>query len=367
MTNVISFASCLPNHKSGPSGLTALTGCFASGRRVSEDVFWLKENAELLNVCECSGVQLGQAALEPYRAFYQSAQERLVFFPQYYRFLLGIVLDLEALALDDGLDGGLGEQMCAHVARSGLIEAELSDLQRGEAMRLLSRKGFDTHGSAELDARLHRFIANSDTFSVPNRKAAYELTHIVFYLTDYGRKSVTFAPGVEESLTFTGILALLEDNTDLLAEVCVAMHFAGIAPPKAWERHLIDMSNLFQVRPGLDGQNDDYHTYLMVNWALGMTAKPIFTGQYGAHGTSFFSGFEPRGALRTLSYVLYNLCEHRVGSWNRMKRELLPQMGQDLASHIKFVEHSTPYFDAFFTKFARALPQAAQARSIEMV
>ena len=110
--------------------------------------------------------------------------DRIAFFPQYYRFLTSIALDLEAL----GQKGEVGEHLCAFVQRQGLPEAELSDLQRAEAMRLLARKGFETEGAADLRARLHRFMDQSTAFAIPNRKAAYELTHIVFYLSEYGRR-----------------------------------------------------------------------------------------------------------------------------------------------------------------------------------
>ena len=74
------------------------------------------------------------------------------------------------------------------VATQGLAEVELSGFQRGEAFRLLSRRGKKIPIDTGLDDRLRQFINRSATLALPNKKAAYELTHIVFYLSEYGRR-----------------------------------------------------------------------------------------------------------------------------------------------------------------------------------
>ena len=68
----------------------ALMQSFASSRRFGDDVFWLKENAELLNILECTGASVDDQALSAYHGFYDKVENRLQFFPQYYRFLLSI-------------------------------------------------------------------------------------------------------------------------------------------------------------------------------------------------------------------------------------------------------------------------------------
>jgi len=148
---------------------SALIASFASHRRFGDDVFWLKENAELLNILECSDACLETSALAPHEGFYAQAEKRLGFFPQYYRFLLSICLDLEDL----GMTGDKGETLCHWVAREGLADAELSDLQRAEARRLMQRRGIDPlPDDTGLNSRLHGFIDRSETFAMPNKKAA---------------------------------------------------------------------------------------------------------------------------------------------------------------------------------------------------
>ena len=105
-------------------------------------------------------------------------------FAQYYRFYLSIFFDLE----DMGLKVDVSGQMCVWVAAQGLAEAELSDLQFGEVSRLLARRGTKVFIDLGLDDRLRQFINRSATFALPNKKTAYELTHIVFYLSEYGRR-----------------------------------------------------------------------------------------------------------------------------------------------------------------------------------
>ena len=109
-------------------------------------------------------------------------------------------------------------------------------MQRAEAVRLLKRGlGRAQQDDPALVDLLHGFIDQSATFSIPNKKAAYELTHIIFYLSEYGRKDPGISTDAVRSLEFAGLLALLDHNTDLLAEICTALRFAGQTPPLGWE------------------------------------------------------------------------------------------------------------------------------------
>ncbi|MCR9158753.1 MAG: hypothetical protein NXH80_16065 [Rhodobacteraceae bacterium] len=178
MTNVITFT---PPSRINPqeARLGALLSCFAEHRRHGDDVFWLKENAEILNILECTETRPGDAALEAYSEFYQTVEKRLRFFPQYYRFFLSIILDLEDL----GMPGNHGERIVYWALAQDLPRAELSDLQRMEAKRLMARRDAAMiDEDAQLEDRARYFMRRSDTFALPNKKAAYELTHLVFYL-----------------------------------------------------------------------------------------------------------------------------------------------------------------------------------------
>lgn len=218
MTNVVPLRPVA--HCDDATRLSRLIRAVATERRMAGDVFWLKENAELLGALASLNADPEPAALAPLEAFHSDVQQTLTDFPQYYRFILSICLDLEEL----GLPATQGRQLCEQVARAGLDEAELSDLQRAEARRLLRRRGVGPAvGHGELGERLRRFIGRTCTFTLPNRKAAYELTHIVYYLSDYGRTDPALAPEALVSLEYTGLLAFLDQDMDLLAEVCAAL------------------------------------------------------------------------------------------------------------------------------------------------
>ena len=77
------------------------------------------------------------------------------------------------------------------------------------------------------------FIDQPETFTIPNKKAAYELTHIVFF--EYGRKDPGISTDAVRSLEFAGLLALLDHNRDILAEICITLRFAGQTPPLRWK------------------------------------------------------------------------------------------------------------------------------------
>ncbi len=338
---------------------SALLKTFATGRRTQEDVFWLKENAEILNILESTGADLAPGALDVYAAFHDDIEQRMEFFPQYYRFLLSLCLDLEDL----GIPGSKGAALTEWVAQQGLPEAELSDLQRAEARRLCARRGIDPLPADKgLDARLRSFAARSQTFAMPNKKAAYELTHIVFYLSEYGRKDPAICAATTSSLMFAGTLAFLDFNADLLAEICLALRFAGQVPPEVWEIWLTQQIRTFTLED-CDGLQDDYHEYLMLNWFMSRAGQGGF-GDHVPEGRLTFARTRPTSApLRELSHCIYSMGAGRSADWEVMRGEVCGQLSNEAQAALIAAEASTDQFGAFFEGFARVgLRPSAEAR-----
>ncbi len=351
MSNVIQLNA--PSHRqSEGQRLTDMVGSFARHRRVQEDVFWLKENAELLNILECTGASLPGGALSVHEEFYASIEKRLAFFPQYYRFLLSICLDLEDL----GMGGEIGARLVDWAARQGLAEAELSDLQRGEARRLMARRGVDPLPlDAGLDDRLRCFCARPATFALPNKKAAYELTHIVFYLSEYGRRDPDLADGTARALDYAGTLAFLEQNADLLAEICIAMRFAGLDPSPVWEDWLSREMRYFDVACGdMTATQDDYHEYLVVNWALATRGRPAFAAKTERGRMSFLNSGRHPGPLRDISETLLRMEDTRSADWARMRGRIVQGLNDDAHQVLMAAEAASDNFEGFFANFARA-------------
>lgn len=348
MSNIIAF-----NAPQRPLGFhaqaSALIGLFANQRRGAEDVFWLKENAELLNILECSGAQLGAGALAPFARFYDDIPERISFFPQYYRFLLSISLDLEDL----GLEGSQGDAMCDWVARQGLAEAEMSDLQRAEARRLLARRGVHLKNDG-LDARLRKFIGRSDTFAVPNKKAAYELTHIVFYLSEYGRVDPKLGNDALRSLHFAGILAYLDQNADLLAEICVALRFARQQHSAIWEDWVMSCLAGFSAQSASNAAKDDqYHEFFVANWMALCADRRAVSMPIGTGPTRFDRHAIAAGPLRSISACMYQLRDARSSDWHLMRGVIEESVDQEGYEILRSAQKSSPAFEAFFEGFSR--------------
>ncbi len=348
MTNVISIG--LPKRPNLSQRQAALLKNFASHRRGPEDVYWLKENAEVLSILVAVKAQLTVQDLAVYRGFYDTLEERLRFFPQYYRFLLSICLDLEDL----GMEGETGARLCADVHNKRFATGELSDLQRAEAQYLLARRGFDA-GTDDLRARLLRFIDEPNTFSLPNKKAAYELTHIVFYLSEYGRRPLQLSEASLTSLEFAGLLAYLDQDVDVLAEVCVAMRFAGRAPSEIWEDWLAHEMQGFVLKPVSDGPvQDAYHEYLVTSWWAAQAGMAGFTGTPVAGGVQIERAHATRGPLRALSARLYELGPDRRAEWPKMRGLLQESIAAEHQHILAGAEQSSPRFSAFFKRFSRA-------------
>ncbi|WP_010138529.1 DUF6902 family protein [Oceanicola sp. S124] len=349
----------------------ALLDRFASARRAPDDVFWLKENAEILNILECTGQTratglLEEAALAPYAKVYDALEKRLGFFPQYYRFFLSIALDLEAL----GMPGNKAEGLVHWAHAQDLAGAELSDLQRAEARRLMLRRGVDPCGTAAdseaLTERLHAFLSRSRTFMIPNKKAAYELTHILFYLSEYGRKSTQFSRATHESLNFAGTLAYLDLNADLLAEICVAMRHVGLTPPEAWETWLARETNGFTVEARESAMaQDDYHEFLVCNWALATAGTESFRHAVTEGQVTFRAAPRPVAPLRLMSQCLIGMDAARSADWSRMQAPIEDALAEPWAiTHLGRAAEACTDFDAFFAGFARAgVASAPQERA----
>lgn len=333
-----------------------LINCFARHRRIQEDVFWLKENAEVLNILECTGQEVCENALLLHEDFYADLPERLGFFPQYYRFLLSIGLDLEDL----GMPGKKMEALCSWAARSGLPEAELSDLQRAEAQRLLARRGIKTAtADVSLDDRLRDFICRSATFAIPNKKAAYELTHIVFYLSEYGRRDPQLPEAALISLEYAGILAYLDQNLDLLAEVCVALRQAGAKPNTVWEDAVRQRLSGFEIIADETAPlNDVYHEYLVATWAVCTMGWDDSGCALPTARCLFLPGTSADSALRPMSAALMGFSGGRSTDWTVMRRSVTDMLPEEAHAVLSAAEASSEEFDAFFEHFAR-VPRAA--------
>lgn len=331
--------------------ITALLAQFAEHRRGGDDVFWLKENAELLNILECTGQTVPQEALVVHADFYTGAEKRLQFFPQYYRFLLSLALDLEDL----GMTGDLAERMVGFAHDRGLVGAELSDLQRAEARRLMMRRGIDPLRDPGLDDRLRDFVSRTATFSLPNKKASYELTHIVYYLSEYGRRAPELGREAVESLHFTGLTAFLDQNADLLAEVCIALAYMDEVPPALWTAWLERETAGFMVEEGAYVPiNDHYHEFFVCNWHAAVMGQEVFRKPLGHARTRFERAPRPGNALREISQALLELDSARSGDWEVMRRRMEPQLSEEARDLLDVASQSSDAFEAFFEGFARA-------------
>jgi hypothetical protein len=348
MSNILEFPVQRPSGTFSASH--ALIDSFACRRHPMTDVLWFKENAELLGIFAACGKRLPPRSLSAYQHLYDGIETRLAFFPQYYRFLVSICLDLEDL----GMPGDKGQRICDWVSKNNLPEAELSDLQRAEARRLLARRGMAKPvRSGALGERLRAFITRSDTFALPNRKAAYELTHIVFYLSEYGACDPCLSSDALRSLEFAGIVAYLDQDMDLLSEVCLALAFAGRTPSRIWRDAVLRRHKTAEVHSARTGASDAYHEYLVTGWAsIFFDAKGF--GTHTPRGKPCFVLPGTRqSALMPLSACLKDLGVHRSADWGRMRDHILPHLCRDTCAILRDAEESTAQFDHFFEGFAR--------------
>ena len=329
-------------------GIPQLLAGFSQHRRTPEDVFWLKENAEILNILESTGTPVSKASLAPYQGFLAELSEKSRFYPQYYRFFLSIALDLFSL----GVSGGDVSELSNRVKQLKVADLELSDLQRAEVRRLLLRTGIQLPDNGLID-RLRAFAETPRHFVLPNKKAAYELTHIVFYLSEYGRQNPGLGAAARVSLIYVGLIAYLEQNADLLAETCIALRFMGHVPPTAWVDWLEQVRQDYVVSPGYAGP-DMYHEFLMVNWQAGTAGKTMFETATPNGPIQFHRPPVRDAPLRDMSQCLLDMAQRRSADWSRMRAPISNALSESARQVLEEAVQSTDLFEVFFEGFARA-------------
>jgi hypothetical protein len=352
MSNVIrlAFRSQSARPLSQDGGLLRLLEAFALHRRRTGDPFWLKENAEVLGILATTGARVPDAALAVYRPFLDEAADMLSFHPQYYRLILNVVVNLEAL----GMPAGLAARMADWIIAEGWPACEVNDLQRAEVRHLLARTGRQVE-MPDLTARLIGFASRPETFALPNPRAAYDLVHAVFYLGDYGRTPLHLPSEVLESLNMLGCLAHLEQNADLLAEVCVALRHAGQELPALWAEFLAAEARKFRIEshPCPDS-SDDYHNYLVSQWLIGTMGDAAFTEIHGSGPMSFRLPVLPVSPLREWSQALRALGPVRSADWDAMRKACATRVSAHALAVADGGAAGSPSFAAFFSAFARA-------------
>jgi hypothetical protein len=353
MTTVLQFPM---NRAHRPQPDEALVAAIVENRWPHESVFWLKEVAEMLLVLEeCSDTAspaIARSLAEPLAGL----PERLRFFPQYYRFFLSIALSAQALGLMDQ-DATAG--MVDWVADNGWVDSELADLHRAEARYLLRRGGRTEADDPGLERRIHRFLERPATFAIPNRKAAYELTHLVFYLSNRGRVDPGLSPLALQSLGHAGTLAFLDQNADLLAEICLCLIFCGQVPPTPWVALVEDRTTLFsfEEKSGM-AQNDECHCVLVCNWLLGKSDRPAFQHRIPTIGRGktllVSAGPQKSAPLRELSVFLQRLGTGRTSDWSRLRSAAEGALSPDAREVLWQAEAADDDFGEFFAAFSRS-------------
>lgn len=251
---------------------------FGKVRREELSASYFKENAEFLSILNMVGGTASHDGLAHYATLYDRGLLLLDCFPQYYRLIGAMLIELAEL----GMGGSVADDACDLIMSRGLYLAETSDMRRLDALNMLARRGRTPDAPwGDLEGRVLCYLNRPHAFARPDRSAAYGVTHFVFYLTDFGRKPVELGPVAIENLTDIGRISLLDNDIDLLAEVCLSLRFLGQKPAAEWEGGLKTHFHNFtisDVEAAGNAGSDDYHTWLVMAWLMGLCGENPFAG-----------------------------------------------------------------------------------------
>ena len=203
--------------------------------------------------------------------------------------------------------GDKSAEISDYIISNNLLRFETSDVRRLEILHLLGRQGKTPSiigDSLEaLKQRIHSFMSYSDLFTKFNRPFFYDLTHFIFFLTDYGKEKIQTTSDIIQSLLNVGLLAILDSDADLLSEICLCLKFLDQEPPKLWVDYCestVDNMKIEYADSNSTGDQapDDYHMYFVANWLMKAVGRPAFRGQF-LTGTPYFR--KPKNSESVLS------------------------------------------------------------------
>lgn len=285
---------------------------FAVTRNPSLSFPFLKENGELLSIAVSAGFLIEPRALNLYKGFYDKAYMLTAYYPQYYRFTLAMALDLEAC----GMEGSQGQKIADYVLENNLVTFDTSDVRRLETLSLLVK----THERCETQNELYEgilkrvdnFFKTPEWFMKFNKPLFYDLTHIIYFITDYGKTALPTRSDPLPCLHNVGLLALLDNDADLLSEVCLCLRYLGQAVPPYWDDYLtgalqeIGVTFDGNIASALNPTVDEYHLYLVSNAYMAVRENIAFKDRFKSRAPSFKLKDSPPSILEKLSDYAYS-------------------------------------------------------------
>jgi hypothetical protein len=156
------------------------------------------------------------------------------------------------------------------------------------------------------------------------------------------------------SLQFAGILAYLDQNTDLLAEVCLSLRFAGQRPSKIWENHVTACLSDFAIEGATVAPvNDQYHEFFVASWMAMCADHPVLHPPIQAGSIRFDRKSQITGPLRKISACMYHLRDARCSDWPQMQGIVEQSVSPEGYEILCAAQESSPEFEAFFEGFSR--------------
>lgn len=140
----------------------------------------------------------------------------------------------------------------------------------------------------------------------------------------------------------------------MLAEVCVALRFAGAQPSAIWEDMLRYEARGFSIQSaqGIDVP-DAYHEYFVTSWWAELAGQNGFMAAPVSGGIVISRQTGETGPLRAISEMLYQLGNARSGDWQHMRQFLEGKLGERQQTILVGAEQSSDQFGQFFEQFSR--------------
>ena len=197
-------------------------------------------------------------------------------------------------------------------------------------LSLFRRLGFESAQIRQCEKsvieNIEKFTSDPKRFMYLNKPFFYELTHIIFFLTDFGSTKISFNTDLVSCLKYAGTLCHLDEDYDLLAEICISLRYLSAPVPLHWEDDVLAYADKIKVTYGtnlksaLNAAVDDYHIYFVCNWLADIKGLPSFQIKPNGKAPNFIAPLKSKSFLARLSSMVHNekILGNRISSYEEI-------------------------------------------------
>ena len=105
-------------------------------------------------------------------------------------------------------------------------------------------------------------------------------------------------------------------------------------PPQAWEDLAKTNAHAFEISSQDVGAGNNYHEYLVTNWAMAQMGANSIKDNYTSTGVGFYAAQNNIAALGAVSEIFFSWEGLSSAQWSVMSRNICARLDKTVARHL---------------------------------